>query len=205
MPRDAKIAIRNVRRDGMEVLKDDEKRKDISEDEHKRLDAEVQKLTDEHDRRGMVKAATLAAKEKEILHAVTSRSIPPLRSPLTGSKVLARGSWFDNLTSDGNFPAGHVNRRKRRVVSPIIMDGNGRWAKARGLPPRAPAISQRSRGGHGKCVRAPPRARRSRMPDALPLSPRRTGAGPTTEINDLMGLMQHALSPSNARARRSAP
>ena len=42
----AKIAIRNVRRDGMEALKEDEKKKDISEDEHKRLADEVQKLTD---------------------------------------------------------------------------------------------------------------------------------------------------------------
>ena len=32
----AKIAIRNVRRDGMEALKDDEKKKEISEDEQKR-------------------------------------------------------------------------------------------------------------------------------------------------------------------------
>jgi ribosome recycling factor len=43
----AKIAVRNVRRDGMDHLKTDEKKKDISEDEHKRLDTEVQKLTDE--------------------------------------------------------------------------------------------------------------------------------------------------------------
>ena len=42
----AKIAIRNVRRDGMEMLKEDEKKKDISEDEHKRLGDEVQKTTD---------------------------------------------------------------------------------------------------------------------------------------------------------------
>ena len=34
----AKIAIRNVRRDGMEALKDDEKNKDISEDERKRIE-----------------------------------------------------------------------------------------------------------------------------------------------------------------------
>jgi ribosome recycling factor len=44
----AKIAIRNVRRDAMESLKEDEKKKDISEDEHKRLGDEVQKLTDKH-------------------------------------------------------------------------------------------------------------------------------------------------------------
>jgi ribosome recycling factor len=60
----AKIAIRNVRRDGMEALKEDEKRKDISEDDHKRLGDEVQKLTDTYV--GEVDAVA-AAKEKEIL------------------------------------------------------------------------------------------------------------------------------------------
>src|ERR1041385_2802876 len=34
----ARVAVRNVRRDGMDALKTDEKKKDISEDEHKRLD-----------------------------------------------------------------------------------------------------------------------------------------------------------------------
>ncbi len=60
----AKIAIRNVRRDGMEMLKEDEKKKDISEDDRKRLEEEVQKLTDEY-----VKQTDEAAaqKEKEIL------------------------------------------------------------------------------------------------------------------------------------------
>ena len=60
----AKVAIRNVRRDAMESLKDDEKKKEISEDEHKRLDTEVQKLTDRFV--GEVDAAT-EHKEKEIL------------------------------------------------------------------------------------------------------------------------------------------
>jgi len=60
----ARIAARNVRRDGMDALKQDEKKHEISEDERKRLEAEVQKLTDQ----------TIAdidssaeAKEKEIL------------------------------------------------------------------------------------------------------------------------------------------
>jgi len=44
----AKIAIRNVRRDAMESLKADEKKKEISEDERKRMEDEVQKLTDKH-------------------------------------------------------------------------------------------------------------------------------------------------------------
>ena len=60
----ARIAARNVRRDGMDALKTDEKKHEISEDERKRLEAEVQKMTD----------ATIAdidsvshAKEQEIL------------------------------------------------------------------------------------------------------------------------------------------
>ena len=44
----AKVAIRNVRRDGMEALKTDEKKKEISEDERKRMEDEVQKLTDKY-------------------------------------------------------------------------------------------------------------------------------------------------------------
>jgi ribosome recycling factor len=60
----ARIAARNVRRDGMEALKTDEKKHEISQDEHKRLEQEVQKLTDE-----TIKDidAAAAAKEKEIL------------------------------------------------------------------------------------------------------------------------------------------
>ena len=60
----AKIAVRNVRRDGMEHLKADEKNHQISEDERKRLETEVQKLTDDTIREIDVAAE---AKEKEIL------------------------------------------------------------------------------------------------------------------------------------------
>ncbi len=42
----ARIAVRNVRRDGMDALKTDEKKHEISEDERKQLEAEVQKMTD---------------------------------------------------------------------------------------------------------------------------------------------------------------
>ncbi|MFN3288766.1 MAG: ribosome recycling factor [Sphingomonadaceae bacterium] len=60
----ARVAIRNVRRDGMEAIKADEKKHEISQDEQKRLEAEVQKLTD----RFIAEAdAAAAAKEKEIL------------------------------------------------------------------------------------------------------------------------------------------
>ncbi|MFV0643006.1 MAG: ribosome recycling factor [Sphingomonadaceae bacterium] len=60
----AKIAIRNVRRDGMEALKEDEKKKEISEDDRKRLEDEVQKMTDKYVTETDEAAAN---KEKEIL------------------------------------------------------------------------------------------------------------------------------------------
>ncbi|MEM8918602.1 MAG: ribosome recycling factor [Pseudomonadota bacterium] len=60
----ARIAIRNVRRDGMDDIKADENKKEISEDDKKRLETEVQKLTDDK----IAEADSLAdAKEKEIL------------------------------------------------------------------------------------------------------------------------------------------
>ena len=61
----ARIAIRNVRRDGMEALKADEKKALLSEDERKRHENEVQKLTDSTI--ADIDAAA-AAKEKEILN-----------------------------------------------------------------------------------------------------------------------------------------
>jgi ribosome recycling factor len=60
----ARIAVRNVRRDGMDHLKQDEKKHEISEDERKRGETEVQKMTDETI--GEIDAV-LAAKDKEIL------------------------------------------------------------------------------------------------------------------------------------------
>ena len=60
----AKIAVRNVRRDGMDGLKQDEKKHEISEDKRKRLETKVEKMTDETI--AEIDAAA-AAKEKEIL------------------------------------------------------------------------------------------------------------------------------------------
>lgn len=60
----ARIAIRNVRRDGLEHLKKSEKDGDISQDEMHRESDQVQKLTDEHIKK--VDDA-LASKEEEIM------------------------------------------------------------------------------------------------------------------------------------------
>ncbi len=60
----ARIAVRNVRRDGMDGLKKEEKDGDITQDEHKSLADEIQKLTDQH----IAKIdEMLDAKEKDIM------------------------------------------------------------------------------------------------------------------------------------------
>lgn len=60
----AKVAVRNVRRDGMDELKKQEKDKKISEDEQRTQSDKVQKLTDDY-----VKKIDelLVAKEKDIM------------------------------------------------------------------------------------------------------------------------------------------
>lgn len=60
----AKVAVRNVRRDGMEELKKQEKDKKISEDEHRTQADKVQKLTDDYIKK--IDDA-LTAKEKDIM------------------------------------------------------------------------------------------------------------------------------------------
>ncbi len=61
---DAKVGVRNVRREANDALKKQEKNKEITEDELRKFQDEVQKLTDEF----IAKAdAALAAKEKEIM------------------------------------------------------------------------------------------------------------------------------------------
>jgi ribosome recycling factor len=59
-----KVAVRNVRRDAMDDLKKAEKDGAINQDEHKRLEVEVQKVTDEAVRRV---DEVLKSKEQEIM------------------------------------------------------------------------------------------------------------------------------------------
>ena len=61
---EARISVRNVRRDGMEMIKKWEKEGEISEDEHHRLSTDVQALTDTH-----IKKIDdlLALKQKDIM------------------------------------------------------------------------------------------------------------------------------------------
>ena len=64
MSEKAKVAIRNIRKDGNDKIKKLEKDKDISEDESKRGQTEIQKITDTHVAQI---ESTLSAKEADIL------------------------------------------------------------------------------------------------------------------------------------------
>ncbi len=61
---EAKVALRNIRRDANEMLKDLKKDKEISEDDQSKAEAQVQKFTDDFVKQADVAAA---AKEKEIM------------------------------------------------------------------------------------------------------------------------------------------
>ena len=80
----ARIAVRNVRRDGMDHLKQDEKKHEISEDERKRLEHEVQKLTD--DLKVMDAAAVALCRDNNIPIVVFN-----IRQPGNLAKVIAGG------------------------------------------------------------------------------------------------------------------
>lgn len=60
----ARVSVRNVRRDGLDLLKKQEKDHKITQDQHRKLDRDIQGLTDE-----TIKKidALLAQKDKEIL------------------------------------------------------------------------------------------------------------------------------------------
>ncbi len=60
----ARVAVRNVRRDGMDSLKRKEKAGELSQDEHKGQADKIQAMTDSHIKKI---DETLAAKEKEIM------------------------------------------------------------------------------------------------------------------------------------------
>ncbi len=61
---DGKVSVRNVRRDGMETLRKMERDKAISQDENRRAQDQLQKVTDDHTKQI---DETASAKEAEIL------------------------------------------------------------------------------------------------------------------------------------------
>jgi ribosome recycling factor len=57
---EGKVALRNIRRDSMDMFKDLEKEKEISQDEHKRAQTKLQEITD-----GFIAQTDQIAKDKE--------------------------------------------------------------------------------------------------------------------------------------------
>ena len=105
----AKIAIRNVRRDGMEALKEDEKKKEISEDERKRTEDEVQKLTDK-----FVAEADAAAAEGQEQHPPRAAAGLRIQVAAAGGQGLAAVAVMaiEQLDAVGEL----VNRRRHGVA-----------------------------------------------------------------------------------------
>lgn len=93
-----KVAIRNIRRDALDEIKKLKKDNSISEDDEKRFENEVQKLTDD----SIKKIEELLVQKKR--HHASVRGF---------------------VLTDSTNKLQHIA---------IIMDGNGRWAKKRGLP-----------------------------------------------------------------------
>jgi ribosome recycling factor len=60
----ARVSVRNVRRDGLDLLKKQEKDGDLSQDQHRKLEKDVQHLTDEYIKKI---DEIVAQKDKEIL------------------------------------------------------------------------------------------------------------------------------------------
>ena len=61
---DAKVAMRNIRRDGMDYVKNLKKNNEITEDDHKKAEKDLQDLLDKYIKRV---DEDLAAKEKELM------------------------------------------------------------------------------------------------------------------------------------------
>ena len=107
----ARVAVRHVRRDAMDVIKKLEKDHKISKDDHDRFSGDIQKATDS----GIAEIDhMLAAQGKGDPHRLRTSPMPEAEVP---QSAVHR----------------HVAFEVPRHVA-IIMDGNGRWAAARGLP-----------------------------------------------------------------------
>ena len=173
---EARIAVRHVRRDGMDLLKKLEKDGAISEDDEKRQAEQVQKVTDQ----AIGEIDQVARSQGNGDHA-------GLAWPHEPHARHAR------MTGDNRRPqadsAGPATRRGARRHVAIIMDGNGRWAAQRGLP-RLEAIGAASRRCAGACVRAGELGIRYLTLYGFSSENWR---GPPQEVTDLMGLLKRFI------------
>ena len=130
----ARVAVRNVRRDGMELLKKLDKDGQMSEDDHHKNSAKVQELTDKlikeidqsADRQGSRDQAGM-----RVMRLAAPRS-SRCRRAAHGQFVRRQGREAMNKHNHRRLGSRQQPQVPRHVA--IIMDGNGRWAQSRGLP-----------------------------------------------------------------------
>ncbi len=132
---EAKVAVRNVRRDAMDKAKAMKKAGELTEDTQKTMEEEVQKLTDKY-----IKNIDAAVEEKSRRRSCPSDRRGETKCVRCRALERVRGTFCRNRGRE------HPPRKRRRMIMNhpkefaeglsigIIMDGNGRWAKRRGLP-----------------------------------------------------------------------
>ena len=135
----ARIAVRNVRRDGMDALKADEKKHEISEDERKRLEAEVQKLTDDDDRRDRRRGATPRKRKSSASDAQPPPRPRACRRPRIGGAGSGAAPCRDH--HGRQRPLGDASAACR--ASPAIAPGPKRCARR-----SRRAVERGRRGAH---------------------------------------------------------
>ena len=150
----ARVAVRNVRRDGMDALKTDEKKHEISEDERKRLEHEVQKLTDDtikeiDEARDPQGETLISSRTRRKEYDGTGRLAAEIDSVLVRERLLAMlSSLFGFLALllaciglYGLFAFNVVRRRRDRLRR---LDGGQRAAGGAGRD-RRPRLRRRPR------------------------------------------------------------
>ena len=122
---EGKVALRNIRRDAMEDFKKKKKASELTEDDLKQLEKELQDLTDKRCK----DIDELTAKPNG--RAAGDLGLQRLCREFTLLVRMLNMPFF-KAKEQAPAPAVDFDHLPRHIA--IIMDGNGRWAQKRGLP-----------------------------------------------------------------------
>ncbi len=148
-----KVAVRNVRREMMDALKKAQKNGDLTEDQLRDLEDVAQKVTDnsikniENITAEKRKRSACRLGESFILLIITGQGLVETGAYWIDEFVplfFNRGEdMFSNLFKNKQAAQNKLDQKRIPAHVAIIMDGNGRWAKARLAP------SCRAQAGNG--------------------------------------------------------